>query len=159
MTDLTFEPRKQGAVDIDIMFMDGDHGDGRSNAFDGNGGTLAHAFYPAYGGDVHFDNGETWTMASNIGQNLRQTAAHEFGHSLGLEHSDHRKALMYPFSRGYERQINLDIDDVTAITSLYGKKKPKLYGSSNNGVGKGHINADFVTQCFAYKLKIITIYI
>ena len=105
VTDLTFEPRKEGSVHIDIKFADGEHGDG--DAFDGYGGTLAHAFFPVYGGDAHFDNAETWTMNTYLGTNLLQTAAHEFGHSLGLSHSDVNAALMAPFYRGWEPNLKL----------------------------------------------------
>jgi len=123
VTDLTFEQRRSGKVHIDIRFESFHHGDG--DPFDGVGGTLAHAFFPVYGGDAHFDNSETWTINSFKGTNLLQTAAHEFGHSLGLSHSDQYNALMAPFYRGYESKVTLDKDDVKAIQALYGKKGEK----------------------------------
>jgi len=124
VTDLTFEQRRAGRVHIDIRFEDGEHGDG--DPFDGMGGTLAHAYFPVYGGDAHFDNSEYWTINSYSGTNLLQTAAHEFGHSLGLSHSDQYKALMAPFYRGYEAKVTLDRDDITAVQALYGKKSEKV---------------------------------
>ena len=49
------------------------------------------------------------------GTNLLQTAAHEFGHSLGLSHSDVQSALMAPFYKGWEPNLKLDRDDIDAI--------------------------------------------
>ena len=48
---------------------------------DGPGGTLAHAFFPIFGGDIHFDADENWTVNSSRRINLYLTAAHEIGHS------------------------------------------------------------------------------
>ncbi|XP_023162651.1 matrix metalloproteinase-14 isoform X2 [Drosophila hydei] len=119
-TDLTFTRKTSGPVHIEIKFVESEHGDG--DAFDGQGGTLAHAFFPVFGGDAHFDDAELWTIGSPRGTNLFQVAAHEFGHSLGLSHSDQSSALMAPFYRGFEPVFKLDEDDKAAIQSLYGRK-------------------------------------
>ena len=59
---LTFRCKQsQGAkVDIELRFENYYHGD--EDSFDGPGGHVAHAFYPQYGGDAHFDNKEYWTV-------------------------------------------------------------------------------------------------
>ena len=46
---------------------------------------------------------------------MLQTAAHEFGHSLGLSHTDDKQALMAPFYRGFEQSPKLEKDDIRAI--------------------------------------------
>ncbi|XP_012278476.1 matrix metalloproteinase-14 isoform X2 [Orussus abietinus] len=129
-TDLTFTPKKSGQVHIEIRFEKGEHGDG--DPFDGPGGTLAHAYFPVYGGDAHFDDSEQWTVNSYRGTNLFQVAAHEFGHSLGLSHSDIKSALMAPFYRGYDPTFTLDTDDIQGIQALYGSK------TDDEGTGTSH---------------------
>ncbi|XP_035663771.1 matrix metalloproteinase-14-like isoform X1 [Branchiostoma floridae] len=118
-TPLTFtrvSPPTQ--ADIFIKFAPIEHGDGAP--FDGPGGTLAHAFFPQFGGDAHFDESEQWTVKTASGTNLLQVAAHEFGHSLGLSHSEISDALMAPFYRGYEPDFVLHSDDIAGIQMLYG---------------------------------------
>lgn len=117
---LRFIRRDFGPVDIEIRFVTGNHGD--NTPFDGSGQTLAHAYFPQYGGDAHFDEDERWTFNIAAGVNLYQVAAHEFGHSLGLAHSDVKSALMAPFYRGYEEDFKLDRDDIVAVQELYGTK-------------------------------------
>ncbi|KAK1126644.1 hypothetical protein K0M31_004271 [Melipona bicolor] len=129
-TDLVFIQKKSGQVHIEIRFEKGEHGDG--DPFDGPGGTLAHAYFPVYGGDAHFDDAEQWSIDSFRGTNLFQVAAHEFGHSLGLSHSDVKAALMAPFYRGYQPYFRLDDDDIQGIQALYGKKT-----TSTSGVPSG----------------------
>lgn len=155
---LRFIKRNHGPVNIEIMFANRAHGDGEP--FDGRGiqkyrycifvyvcvcflgGILAHAFFPRYGGDVHFDDDEPWRTPDNRGMihltkvfvirtmfhacctgiDLYSVAAHEIGHSLGLKHSQSTQALMAPFYQGYSGDtIVLQPDDIKGIQHLYGE--------------------------------------
>ncbi|XP_060681768.1 stromelysin-1-like [Hemiscyllium ocellatum] len=119
VTALSFT-KTTAAADIEITFGSGDHGD--AFPFDGHGHILAHAFPPGpgLGGDAHFDEDETWVTGSN-GTNLFIVAAHEIGHSLGLNHSEDKNALMYPKYKYVDiRGYTLPSDDVKKIQSLYG---------------------------------------
>merc|ERR1719153_508964 len=119
VTNLKFFSKEKGDVDIEIGFFTFNHGDG--DPFDGVGGTLAHAYFPRYGGDVHMDDSEVWTENSNKGTNFLQTLTHEIGHSLGLSHSRVSAAVMAPFYRGWDPAFKLHSDDIRGIQSLYGK--------------------------------------
>ncbi|XP_053417409.1 macrophage metalloelastase [Nycticebus coucang] len=120
VTPLRFRRINTGEADIMIRFARGAHGD--YNAFDGSGGVIAHAFGPAagLGGDAHFDEDEIW--AKNYrGTNLFLVAVHEFGHSLGLGHSNDKKAIMFPtYSYVDPNTFRLSGDDIRGIQSLYG---------------------------------------
>lgn len=117
--DFTQIHDRRQQVDIDVRFTPTSHGDGYD--FDGPGGTLAHAFYPQYGGASHFDESETWTIGTYQGINLFQVAAHEFGHALGLAHSNEPGALMAPFYAGYIPDFTLPRDDILGIQEIYGR--------------------------------------
>merc|ERR1719295_964650 len=130
-TGLTFERKDSGSVHIEIRFEKYEHGDG--DPFDGPGGTLAHAYFPQFGGDMHVDDSEHWSVQSFKGTNLKQTIVHELGHSLGLSHSDKREAVMAPFYRGWDPHLKLSNDDVKAIQSLYGRKRS---GSPSSSIPK-----------------------
>ncbi|XP_029458282.1 interstitial collagenase [Rhinatrema bivittatum] len=120
VTPLKFTRIYDGISDIEIAFEAGDHGD--NSPFDGPEGLLAHAFQPGkgIGGDTHFDEDEKWTKGTN-GYNLFLVAAHEFGHSLGLSHSNDPGALMFPtYSNDDPDTFHLPQDDINAIQDLYG---------------------------------------
>ncbi|XP_050836046.1 matrilysin [Serinus canaria] len=122
VTPLSFRKVDTGRADIEIRFTRRGHGDW--SPFDGRGGTLAHAFPPGggIGGDAHFDDDEKWSDV-NQDVNLFLVAAHEFGHSLGLAHSNVRGALMYPlYSYQNPQTFTLPADDRRGIQKLYGKK-------------------------------------
>ncbi|XP_057694947.1 matrix metalloproteinase-28 isoform X4 [Corythoichthys intestinalis] len=86
----------------------------------GQGGTLAHAFLPRRG-EAHFDKAERWTLNGHKGHNLFMVMAHEIGHTLGLQHSPVRHALMSPYYRKLGRSLVMSWDDIVAVQQLYGK--------------------------------------
>ncbi|XP_042314801.1 stromelysin-1-like [Sceloporus undulatus] len=117
VTPLTFTRVYNDSADIRISFVTGDHGDHRSFKVYKH---LAHAFSPAYGGEVHFNEDVLWSKDLK-GINLFIVAAHEFGHSLGLYDSDVVDALMFSFYKPSDPQnLRLHRDDIEGIQYLYG---------------------------------------
>ncbi|XP_065062221.1 matrix metalloproteinase-17-like isoform X2 [Rhopilema esculentum] len=110
--------------DIRMKFARKSHNDSRP--FEGRDGAFAHAFYPGndeLAGDVHFNDDEIFSIESSKGRDLLYIAAHEVGHSLGMDHTETRGAVMhalYNYTDGLD--FNLHIDDIKGVQSLYGVK-------------------------------------
>ncbi|XP_007944201.1 matrix metalloproteinase-27 [Orycteropus afer afer] len=121
VTPLIFTKISKGIADIMIAFRTKVHG-WCPRYFDGPLGVLGHAFPPGpgLGGDTHFDEDENWTKDGE-GLSLFLVAAHEFGHSLGLSHSNDQKALMFPNYVSLDpKKYPLSQDDISGIQSIYG---------------------------------------
>ncbi|KAK9402472.1 matrix metalloproteinase-18-like [Crotalus adamanteus] len=122
VTPLSFQKVFRPA-DIEIFFAHGEHGD--RYPFDSQRGVLAHAFFPGpgIGGDTHFDEAERWSEY-NREINLFLVAAHEFGHALGLSHSNVIGSLMYPtYAYTNPQYFRLPSNDRQRIQRLYGIRK------------------------------------
>ncbi|KAJ1523176.1 hypothetical protein ONE63_001067 [Megalurothrips usitatus] len=112
-TLLEFE-EVSSAADIVVKFVRPDHPclGGAMSAQ-----TLAHAFFPSSGGDIHIKD----SLQSSV--DLHAVIGHEAGHALGLQHSRNPAALMYayyhPIAPG---DPYLHSDDVAGIRRLYGRR-------------------------------------
>ncbi|CAI4231190.1 unnamed protein product [Auanema sp. JU1783] len=116
VSSVTFAEKTEGKTDLTVSFQKNKHDD--PYPFDGRDGVVAHAFYPR-DGRLHFDADEDWTLNSDSGVNLFQTAVHEIGHLLGLEHSTDPRAVMYASKKPFTAEFSLSDDDVRAIRKLF----------------------------------------
>lgn len=92
----------------------------QSAAIDGAGKTLAYAYFPTVG-DITFDTAESWSETKFL-----ETAVHELGHSLGLDHDNDTTAIMNSVLgnqfAGKSEPFLLE-DDIQGIRNLYGTGK------------------------------------
>lgn len=98
------------------------------DAFDGPGGTLAHAYYPTsvpnYTAEIHVDTAEAWHIRLERNPpettHLLHTLTHEIGHSLGLAHSSNEDSIMFAFSPANTYPVRLSVEDVLRVQHWYG---------------------------------------
>ncbi len=99
-------------------------GDIRIAAVPQGSSTLAYAYLPpdfnggTRAGDVVFNSNIFWNI--NTTYDIQTVAIHEFGHSLGLDHSTITTAALYDSYNGVKQ--NLTSDDVAGIRSIYGAR-------------------------------------
>lgn len=143
-------------ADIKISFGRNSHGGTNVEGtcpypFEGPGGVLAHAYFPQ-DGRAHFDEDETFTHETSSGVNLLWVAVHEFGHSLGLQHTNIRGAIMYPYYTGYVPDMKLHSDDIAGIQYLYGTSSDGSNGDQTPApTVTGNCIDKLTTPCKPYK--------
>lgn len=85
-----------------------------------------------------FDDDRKWGFCPDQGYSIFLVAAHEFGHALGLEHSNDPGALMAPMYT-YSKNFRLSQDDIQGIQSLYGPSPDKPLQPTQGPVTPLHI--------------------
>ncbi|XP_055595717.1 matrix metalloproteinase-18-like [Uranotaenia lowii] len=89
--------------------------------------TLAHAYFPETG-DIHFNSKYFFESGTSL-EDFLDTALHEIGHSLGLEHTASRASLMHPTeSNQFTEPQPMDVENIQA---LYGTRKSRGTSISN----------------------------
>ena len=116
-------------------------GDIRIGGYAFGGSSLAMAYQPppvndfSLAGDVMFNTSQRFNIGSTY--DLFSVAAHEFGHALGMDHSNVTSAaVMYPTYNGIKTVLNAD--DIAGVESIYSGghlRSPDAYNSGGSSDG------------------------
>ncbi|EDS44790.1 matrix metalloproteinase-26 [Culex quinquefasciatus] len=102
------------SADIEISFGGKEHKLRSVRCAFDNPKTLAHAFLPTLG-DLHFNTKYFFEGERSLGDFL-DTALHEIGHSLGLDHINSEASLMHPTaSNQFTKPQPIDIEHIQAL--------------------------------------------
>jgi len=123
---LTFTEVNTDNSDIHIQF----------SQIDGESNILGQACPPSSpcSGEVEFDADERWTLRQPNGYNdisFLAVATHEFGHIIGLLHSNDTSALMYAAYSPYN--LKPANDDIAGAQRLYKAGTGRVTGQQNPG--------------------------
>ncbi|XP_062552719.1 72 kDa type IV collagenase-like [Armigeres subalbatus] len=119
VTNLDFLETKEREADIEVNFGGTSHSRrDRRCSFD-SPTIMAHAYFPE-DGDLHFNSKYFFDNVEYL-EDFLDTAMHEIGHSLGLEHTNTKGALMHPTDMN--RYTKPQPDDVRRIQKLYGARR------------------------------------
>ena len=114
---------------------DPNFGDIRIGGMEQSLSQLAFAFLPpAYNGgtnagDIFFNTAQSW-QTNGTAYDLLTVAIHEFGHALGMAHSQIVTACMYANYQGTNQ--SLTSDDVAGIQSIYSTPPPEGSNTSHD---------------------------
>lgn len=105
-----------------------------------SGGVLAYCETPIQDGwRIRYYQGWSWQDGPNSepGIDLQGVACHEYGHALGLGHTNVGGATMYPSISGNGAvQRSIENDDINGVKFIYGAKsasKPRITAVSGSG--------------------------
>jgi hypothetical protein len=84
-----------------------------------NGGTVA--------GDIILNSSASW---GTWGYDIETVAIHEFGHALGLDHSNVSTADMYPYYNGIKNVLGTD--DINGIRAVYGPRQEDIFDNAQS---------------------------
>jgi len=110
---------------------DSGFGDIRIGSYNFGNTGLAWAYMPppinnySVAGDINFNSTTGFVLGTSGGFNLQTVAEHEFGHALGLDHTNvvNSAIVMWPSYTAYK--VTLNSDDIAGIRNIYSGNNPR----------------------------------